>query len=136
MTILALDPGETTGYVVVTRLDDGQTVVNAGGQFSGWSDMDRIITNFKIDLILYERFAILSANVSPIPLQVIGVIKYVAHLHKIPIIGQMPNIRKAILKRYPNIADHLTATVHYRDAFLHVMTYIWQTFKGLDYRGE
>ena len=133
MRILALDPGDTTGYVDMEHCDDKIVLVHEAGQFGGWQELGRLI-RAPIERVVYEKFAILSANVSPIPLQVIGVLKYVSAERGIITHGQMPNSRLAVLKRYPEIDTGIAKSEypHRRDALLHGLTYLWHHHGGID----
>lgn len=90
MIVLAFDPGQTTGYAVLST--DGEYQVL--GSFAEWYLVDALMGSYEPDVVVIEQFrlypyAARSKVWSDFPtVEVIGVIKYLAERHSIPFVMQ------------------------------------------------
>lgn len=84
MRLLALDPGETTGYAL---FDDGNLQV--AGEFSLWRLISLLIVD--VDRVVCERFALYARKAAAMTnnefpaVQVIGVVRYLAETLNVPV---------------------------------------------------
>jgi len=126
MLILALDPGETTGYVVA-EIDGLDYDIKISGQFPNWQMLEALITYWLPDRIIYEAFY-LSPQIakyktrSTLPtVEVIGVLKFLAWQYSTPLVAQPPSAKELVsLPRY--IAG--VSGPHARDALRHLIAYL------------
>jgi len=130
MLILALDPGETTGYVVA-EVDGLDYDIKISGQFPSWQRLEELITYWPPGVIIYEAFY-LSPQIakfktrSTMPtVEVIGVLKYLAQKYAIrQLVAQSPAHKEMVsLPRY--IAG--VSGPHARDALKHLIAYLRRT---------
>ena len=127
MLILAIDPGETTGYVIA-EVDGLDYDIKISGQFPNWQQIEALITYWLPDAIVYEAFY-LSPQIakfmtrSTMPtVEVIGVLKYLTWKHNVyQLVGQPPSTKELVtLPRY--IAG--VSGPHARDALKHLIVYL------------
>ena len=131
MLILALDPGETTGYVVA-EADGLDYDIKISGQFPirHWRQLEALITYWLPDIVVYEAFY-LSPQIakfktrSTMPtVEVIGVLKYLAWKYTTSLIAQPPSAKEFVsLPRY--VAG--VSGPHARDALKHLIAYLRRT---------
>lgn len=137
MRILALDPGETTGFAV---FEDG--VPTEWGSFD-WQDWDKLgDLVFPADVVVFERFGLFAEKAAVqtgsefVPAQVIGVIRYMVHAFGVPtLIMQTPNQIHANHKLTPPMAKLVDPYEprtgkkysHARDALAHGFRYLQKT---------
>ena len=129
MLILALDPGETTGYVIA-EADGLDYDIKISGQHPNWRQLEGLINYWSPDAIVYEAFY-LSPQIakfktrSTLPtVEVIGVLKYLAQKNKTKLIAQPPSAKEVVsLSRY--IAG--VSGPHARDALKHLIAYLRRT---------
>ena len=126
--ILAIDPGETTGYVVA-EIDGLDYDIKISGQFPNWEQFEMLITYWLPDRIVYEAFY-LSPSIakyktrSTMPtVEVIGVLKFLAWQHSIPLIVQSPSIKYVAATDLPRYVTGVTGP-HARDALRHLIAYL------------
>ena len=130
MLILANDPGETTGYVVA-ETDGLDYDIKISGQFPNWRQLEKLITYWLPDLIIYEAFY-LSPQIarfktrSTLPtVEVIGVLKYLAWQHITPLmkplVAQSPSSKELV-----SLPRHVAGVTgpHARDALRHLIAYL------------
>ena len=134
MLILAIDPGETTGYVVA-ETDGLDYDVKISGQFPNWRGIEALITYWLPDTVVYEAFY-LSPSIakykarSTMPtVEVIGVLKYLAWQHSIPLVAQPPSVKYVAATDLPRHVAGVTGP-HARDALRHLIAYL--RLKGED----
>ena len=127
MLILALDPGETTGYVIA-EADGLDYDIKVSGQFPNWQLFDSLIRSYSPNTIVYEAFY-LSPEIakfksrSTLPtVEVIGVLKYLAPKYSVrQLVAQPPSAKELVsLPRY--IAG--VSGPHARDALKHLIAYL------------
>ena len=127
--LLGLDPGESTGFVVVT-VTPGSSIatVNEHGVLRLWHGLGTLAKRTRPDVIIYERWRLYpwvarSLTWSELPtVQVIGVLKFVAEMMHVPCIGQNASFRKNYRlskKRFKEVDNP-----HSRDALQHVLAFI------------
>ena len=130
MLILALDPGETTGYVIA-EADGLDYDIKISGQFPNWQMLEAWITNWSPDAIVFEAFY-LSPQIakyktrSTLPtVETIGVLKYLAQKYSVrQLVAQPPSAKELVsLPRY--IAG--VSGPHARDALKHLIAYLRRT---------
>ena len=135
LTVLAFDPGGTTGYAhgSISEVKE-QSVTNVVcGTFADWhypGGLEELILKVKPDVIVYEIFALYAHKAAAqawktfVEIEAIGVIKYLGEKHDIPVIGQTPAEGKHFwndekLKRVGLYAP----ITHERDAIRHLLYY-------------
>ena len=130
MLILALDPGETTGYVIA-EIDGINYDIKLSGQHPNWRQLEGLINYWSPDAIVYEAFY-LSPEIakfksrSTLPtVEVIGVLKYLAQKYSVrQLIAQPPSAKELVtLPRY--VAG--VSGPHARDALKHLIAYLRRT---------
>ena len=127
--ILGCDPGESTGFVVVTAALGSRTAtVNEHGVLRLWHGLGTLAKRTRPDVIIYERWRLYpwtakSLTWSELPsVQVIGVLKFVAEMLQVPCIGQNASFRKNYKlskSRFKQVDNK-----HARDALQHVLAFI------------
>lgn len=100
MSVMALDPGNSTGWVL--RTDEGKLI---GGTIS--EDHEKVadkIIQLHPDIVVYETFQLYPGKAQKMmwstfyPCEVIGVIRYVcAHIQIKQIFGVQPSVKKFAL---------------------------------------
>ena len=127
MLILALDPGETTGYVVA-KTDGLDYDIKISGQFPNWQMLETLVVNWITDVIVYEAFY-LSPQIakfksrSTLPtVETIGVLKYLTRKYSVrQLVAQSPSAKELVsLPRY--VAG--VSGPHVRDALKHLIAYL------------
>jgi len=123
MIVLAFDPGETTGYAVLSS--DRETFVM--GSFEGWSLVRALMGSYLPDVVVVEQYklypyAARSQVWSSFPtVEVIGVIKYLAERHSIPVVEQSAADAKFVnVKRTKEKKGDRHAYSALRHALLHL----------------
>lgn len=126
MLILAIDPGETTGYVIA-EADGLDYDIKISGQFPNWRQLEALITYWIPEVIVYEAFYLSSQIAkyktrSTMPtVEVIGVLKYLAWKHTTSLVRQAASAKELVtLPRY--IAG--VSGPHARDALKHLIAYL------------
>lgn len=131
MRVLAFDPGHTTGWAC---FDKGQHINHNlvdRGTIKDWHGVDKLIETCKPDVIVYEIFRLYAHKASFktwdsfLEVEVIGVIRYLAELNNIPILGQTPNDGKHFFDEKRLKALSLwDGTTHVRDATGHALYFL------------
>lgn len=131
MFILALDPGNSTGYVTY-RTEVGSNSLSGGTIFEDFESVFNLCK--QADLIVYETFNMYPGAAKHLvwnsfyPCQVIGVIELAAQMFMIPVVRQSPGIKKfsggldKVWKGF--VRRNLDKTEHTKDAFLHLKYYL------------
>lgn len=97
MRVLSFDPGHTTGWAVFDKGPDNKSheLVNRG-VIKDWHGIAELIETYGPDIITYEIFRLYSWKANQkswdtfLEVEVIGVIRYLAEVYRLPIIGQTP----------------------------------------------
>ena len=98
-TIMALDPGNSTGWVMRT---DSELIGGTIG--SNHQDVWQLMNNLQPDILIYETFQMYPSKAQKLiwntfyPCEVIGVIKLWAQLHpQVKLVGLQPSVKKFAL---------------------------------------
>lgn len=123
--ILAIDPGETTGacvYAYGCRIQEPE-LYHWEYEFPLWRDINKIIEHMMVDAIVVERFSLypgraraLSHN-ALIPVQVIGVIKYIAEQKRILLFEQTQGAKDMIKIDKRGLSNHMYDALRHAIAF-------------------
>lgn len=138
--VLALDPGETTGFVQAVVEEFGDTIyvqIEEMGQWGNKTTLSEHLGLFKVDEIVIEDYIIYPNRVRShigdrvLTARVIGMIEWIAFYHyNLGLNYQMASQAK---QRWPNSRidsylsplRHRTITsVHVKDALRHLLTFI------------
>lgn len=130
--ILALDPGESTGWCC--RNKDG--LVYGGTCGKSHVEVADLIMSCRPDIVVLERFNLYPQMAKSLawnsfyPCEVIGVIKYTCAMCQIPYVEQAPSIKKYAggfkedWQHLKDISPKGKVTEHTKDAYLHYRYYI------------
>jgi len=127
MLVLALDPGETTGYIVAEVAGINYDI-KLSGQFPNWQMFEALITTWSPGIIVYEAFH-LSPQIakfkawSTLPtVETIGVLKYLAQKYAVRKLVAQPASAKEVVSLPRYIAG--VSGPHARDALKHLIAYL------------
>lgn len=127
--LLGIDPGESTGFVVVSVAPGSRTAtVHEWGVLRLWHGLGTLAKRTRPDIIIYERWrlypwAARSLSWSELlPVQTIGVLKFVSEMLGIPCIGQNASFRKNY--KLPKSRFRQVTNLHARDALQHLLAFI------------
>lgn len=135
--ILALDPGERTGWAAGTW--DGQQLTDIKQGVAALKDMalalgKRIDT---YDTVVYEVWRLYPHMARTMigndfqPVQFIGMVRYLAWLHpQIKLVSQGADIKNTALKTMPTVLSKRmkkSSEQHDQDALMHLWHYVWRT---------
>lgn len=127
MKILGIDPGGTTGVVLVDIDFPTATVeIMFAGHVRLWDSLDNIIASKAMRKVIMERYILrnLGADNEP-PIKVIGVVEYLCQLHDMELLLRTPQSRLVIDKRFPGLLKPHKLGVHAGSAIRHVLTYVY-----------
>ncbi len=137
--ILALDPGESTGWVLGTE----EKALRGGTCGRNHLEVARLIVDEFPSVIVLERFNLYPGMAKSLawnsfyPCEVIGVIKYMAMQLDIPIVEQAPSVKKYAgdIQKYDDwhfIKERCTGvTEHTKDAYQHYRYFLIHGLKKL-----
>lgn len=147
-SILALDPGESTGWCFLDRENNMQ----AGTAPKSHLMVAKLIKDLDPDVVVYETFNLYPGKAHKLiwnsfyPCEVIGVIKYVCAFKRMlstgggceecrpQIIGQAPPVKKyagSLPKKFVELSRTEKLTEHSKDACQHLCYYLRQV-KSID----
>lgn len=139
--ILALDPGESTGWCYIDENDNMQ----AGTIPKSHLKVAELIKDLDPDVVIYETFNLYPGKAQKLvwnsfyPCEVIGVIKYVCAFkgmlstgggcegHKPRVITQAPSVKKyagPLPKKFVELSRTKKLTEHSKDACQHLCYYL------------
>jgi len=128
MLVLALDPGETTGYVIA-EADGTNYDIKLSGQFPNWQMFEALITTWSPKIIIYEAFY-LSPQIakfkawSTMPtVETIGVLKYLTQRCQVQLVAQPPSVKYTADSDLPRYIEGVSGP-HARDALKHLIAYL------------
>lgn len=126
VTVLALDPGESTGWCY--RGENG--VLQGGTLPKDHEKVAQLILDLNPHILVYESFHLYPGKAKSLswnsfyPCEVIGVIKYIGITHGMMLIAQAPSVKKYFggfqsdwVTLQPTL-DRLTE--HVKDAYMHL----------------
>lgn len=120
-SFFAFDPGGTTGFAhcKVDRSTNTLIVVEHS-EFPNWTRLESLLARKKEGhVVVYETFTNLTTDANLIPVEVIGVLKYLTNKKGIFRFPQKPNERKCIEKIYPAVMQKISS--HSGDAVKHAI---------------
>lgn len=130
--LLALDPGETTGFAVMhmtpvhTRRDFPELVCT--GTLSLWRGVEKLIREHRPRVVVYEKFLLYpwkarEQSFSAMPAaQVVGAIEEICERHALHVVGQSAATGKGV-----RLSPEKKAEIHNRhaiDAYCHGVAYL------------
>lgn len=125
--VIVFDPGETTGYCVLRIDKDAKHIeIVELGEFR---DSSQLVMLFTLDdtiarqlCVLFEGFTLFANTVvSPVPMEVIGAIRWITKHMNICTFKQPPSERKVAEKIFR--ADITKYNSHHLDALLHGLSF-------------
>ncbi len=137
--ILALDPGESTGWALGTD----ERAIRGGTCKRNHLEVAQLIKDERPDIIVLERFNLYPGMAKSLawnsfyPCEVIGVIKYMAMSMGITIVEQAPSVKKYAgnIQRYEDwlfIKDRCSGvTEHTKDAYQHYRYFMIHGLKNI-----
>lgn len=137
-TILAFDPGETVGWAVYTNNDFTRNQIQTKNKTTKTFEpkaiqfLESLFTHYKPDHIVFETYQIYDWKTKDhsfsevYTAQIIGVIKYLALKHELPIFGQTAQIAKQFCTDEKLKAWRLYSTKlkHSNDAIRHLLYHL------------
>jgi len=141
--VLAFDPGETTGWFCVDYDNSFRNFRdNQYESFCGtvelWNDIPRMIQwRYLPDIIICERFGLYPGKAKALshsallPVEVIGVIKWVAQEQNTPVIIQPASLIKRVILTQAE-QEICGSSPHIQDACKHALAFILSR-KGVDF---
>ena len=119
--IYAFDPGGTTGYCVIS-IDRARVriLIEEIGEFTTWSRLRELMVwklNKEKEAVVYEGFRVRTLDANLIPVEVIGVLRYLCCENKIMHFEQMPAERVITEKWFPALVSDFPS--HYGSAVRH-----------------
>ena len=136
MNILAIDPGETSGFCIINSgelnySDEDKNLVVYIGEKKLHKGFNKILEKYNIDLIIYEEFKLYpwkakQKSWSTFPtVEVIGVLKYIADKNNVDIIGQGADAKEFFDdKKLKWCGMYKGYSPHERDAIRHAFYYL------------
>jgi hypothetical protein len=124
---MSFDPGNSTGWV---RYDTESCKTYGGTIKEDFKELDMVMWDTKPDIVIYEIFALYPGLAKSLswntfyPVEVIGVIKYIAQRIGCKIVEQSPSIKKFAGKVDFKEIRGENITPHTKDAFLHLAYYL------------
>jgi len=132
--LLAIDPGETTGYAVL-RLEplvnsQHMPVLLEHGVLSKWRGITELLNVYRPKVIVMEKFLLYpwaakeQAFSDMAPVQVIGVVEYLAEERALPVIQQAAAVGKAVKVSSDLDLRSAVRSRHAIDAVCHGIAYL------------
>ena len=134
MRVLAVDPGNQTGWAV-GELDIDVFDVRVSGVMTSWSKLKEVIEENEPLLVLFETFRIFPSKARGLvgdeleAVQTIGVLKYLCLEKKLTLLGRQPSLKSVpIIPRDAWVKELIRSrkTEHERDSIMHLYSY-WRT---------
>lgn len=138
--ILALDPGERTGWAVGRASEEGLTVLDQGVEaVREIGDLvEGAIEEHGVDVVVYETWRLYPHMAKKLigndmqPSQVVGIIRYVCWQHpEVRLVTQGATIKKTAMKTMPDeikMRFGLSTEQHDQDALMHLWFYYWSKY--------
>lgn len=128
-SILALDPGESTGWCFLGR----DNTMQAGTLLKNHVHVATLIDKLQPDLVIFESFNLYPSKAKSLawnsfyPCEVIGVIKCKCTIERIDYLQQAPSVKKyagPLPQQYKDLAKQKKLTEHSKDACQHLCYYL------------
>lgn len=137
-TILALDPGYTTGYCIfhitggTPRLKDYGQITTIKDDIIQWSELSKFLGGHFFDIMVCENYRIYQQKLerhsfSPVlTLRLIGGLEYYASMNRVPIHYQMASQAKAFVtdEKLKHWEFYQEGMKHCRDAIRHAIYFM------------
>ena len=129
--ILALDPGESTGWCLLDPTDQ----MLAGTAPKDHLAVANLIQNAFPSIVVFETFNLYPGKAQKLiwnsfyPCEVIGIIKYICLKDDILIVGQAPSVKKyagPLPQKFVDLSKQKKLTEHSKDACQHLCYYLRQ----------
>lgn len=120
----AYDPGGTTGYAKCkVERQNGVLNIYEVGEFPNWAQFEAHLKGKSSEkfAVIYESFHLISSSAVLIPVEVIGVLKFLTDKKSILRYPQKPSERKVAEKIYPEVFQ--TVSSHGADAVKHAIVF-------------
>lgn len=130
-TILALDPGNHTGWYIhqsIGPYDRGGTILE------NHVEVAELLRLWRPDIVVIERFNLYPHMAKSLawnsfyPCEVIGVIRYLCQVYNTPLVEQAPSVKKyygGTKDDWDLMKQHsTTVTEHTKDAYMHYRYFI------------
>ena len=127
---IAYDPGGHTGFAKCkVHLNESLLEIIEVGEFPIWHNIESQLARRDKDsfVVVYESFHLRMIEANLIPVEVIGVIKFLTDKKSILRYPQKPADRKSIEKIYPDLMNVITS--HGADAVKHAVYFAMFTMK-------
>lgn len=125
LRVQSYDPGGTTGFVEMLFSFDEPVKLLRHDEFNTWTKLDQLMIKDEDTslIVVYETFHVLTLSANPIPLEVIGVLKYLARQRNIITVPQTPDTRLFAKRRFPMQVKDFNS--HTESALLHCLSYAY-----------
>lgn len=131
--ILALDPGETTGFVMAEGGEESYSIITTGALYTHESVLDALVRYKHLAAIVCEVYttANIRTQAQVSTLELIGAVKGFCYTTGTPFIGQYPAVRRAYLSKADRyVKEHNVPrdiARHATDALAHLLRYATNT---------
>ena len=125
MTILAFDPGESTGWVCRKN-----GFIEGGTVKKSFETIEYLFNSYRPQIVVYETFALYPSLAKSLawntmyPCEVIGVIKFLAEKHNIKWYDQPASCKKYAGKVSLKDVRGIEKTGHTKDALIHLQYFL------------
>lgn len=128
-SIIALDPGESTGWVFVDTHDR----LTGGTAPKNHLEVVKLLEMCSPDIVVIERFNLYPGMAKSLawnsfyPCEVIGVVKCYCMQHGIAIVEQAPSVKKyagGLKDDWAQLKHTVRTTEHTKDAYQHLKYYL------------
>ena len=119
---IAYDPGGHTGFAKCSvNQKESLLIIDEVGEFPCWRELESQLARKDKDsfVVVYESFHLRIIEANLVPVEVIGVIKFLTDKKEILRYPQKPADRKSIEKIYPDLMQVVTS--HGADAVKHAV---------------
>lgn len=127
--ILVLDPGESTGWVILKTNDE----LFGGTAPKNHLAVAELIQKYHPDIVVIERFNLYPGMAKSLawnsfyPCEVIGVVRYLCQLNGIMLVEQAPSVKKYagdFKEDWLQLKQRVKVTEHTKDAYQHLKYFL------------
>ena len=139
MRVLVFDPGDHNGWCL---MESNPIELVVSGELPDWHGVLELIEEYKPSIIVFESFQLYAWKAQSLswntflPVEVIGVIKYLAEERGIPCISQGPAERKFFTDEKLKELGMWEKSKHARDAVRHGMLFVRYKLPDLLVKGK